>query len=137
MKESEFTLNLINLVRDHMVSAARNIVNSIIPRCRTSLLIDVECTEHVDNVYVNTLVNDSGEYAYFRGEQVTGYILTATGLSVKTECDAVIDAGELYVDELHGIISNLEEIRDRLADGTFTLDGNVLIPEYDEKDPRL
>lgn len=133
MKESEFTLNLLNLVRDHMVSAARNIVNSIIPRCQTSLLIDVECTEHIDNVYVNTPVNNSGEYAYFRGEQVTGYILTATSLSVKTECDAVIDVGELYLDELHGMISNLEEIRDRLADGTFTLDGNVLVPEYDEE----
>lgn len=137
MKESEFSLKLINLVRDHMVSAARDIVKSIVPSGQTSLLIDVERTEHIDNAYINTLVNDSGEYAYFRGEQVTGYILTAAGLSVKTECDAVIDAGELYVNELHGMISNLEEIRDRLADGTFTLDVNVLIPKYNEKDPRL
>lgn len=133
MKESEFTLNLLNLVKDHMVSAARNIIKSIVPSGQTSLLIDVECTEFVDNAYVNTLVNDSGEYAYFRGEQVAGYILTDTRLSVKTECDAVIDAGELYVDELHGIISNLEQIRDRLTDGTFTLDGNVLVLEYSEE----
>ncbi len=134
MKESEFTLNLINLVRDHMVSAARNIVKSIVPRGQTSLLIDVECTEHIDNVYVNVPVNDSGEYAYFRGEQVAGYILTDDGLSVKTECDAVVDVGELYVDELHGVISNLEEIRDRLNDGTFTLDGNVLVPEWNDEE---
>jgi len=133
MKESEFTLNLLNLVKDHMVSAAKNIIKSIVPSGQTSLLIDVECTEFVDNAYINTLVNDSGEYAYFRGEQVAGYILTDTGLSVKTECDAVIDAGELYVDELHGIISNLEDIRDRLTDGTFTLDGNVLVPESNEE----
>ena len=133
MKESEFSLKLINLVRGHMVSAARDIVKNIVPSGQTSLLIDVECTEHIDNVYVNTPVNDSGEYAYFRGEQVTGYILTADGLSVKTECDAVIDAGELYVDELHGVISNLEDIRDRMNDGTFTLDGNVLVPEYDKE----
>lgn len=133
MKESEFTLNLLNLVRDHMVSAAKNIVKSLVPSGQTSLLIDVECTEYIDNVYVNTLVNDSGEYAYFRGEQVAGYILTDDGFSVKTECDTVIDVGELYLDELHGMISNLEEIRDRLADGTFTLDGNVLVPEYDEE----
>ena len=133
MKEFEFSLKLINLVRDHMISAARDIVKSIVPSGQTSLLIDVECTEYIDNVYVNTPVNDSGEYAYFRGEQVAGYILTAAGLSVKTECDAVIDTGELYVDEIHGIISNLEEIRDRMNDGTFTLDGNVLVPEYDEE----
>ncbi len=47
---------------------------------------------------------------------------------------ASIDAGELYVDELHGVISNLEEIRDRLADGTFTLDGNVLVPEWNDEE---
>lgn len=133
MKESEFSLKLINLVRDHMVSAARNIVKGIVPHNQTSLLIDVECGEIINTVYVITPVNDSGKYAYLCGEQVTGYILTNARLSVKTDCDAVIDAGELSVDEIHGVISNLEEIRDRLADGTFTLDGNVLVPESNEE----
>lgn len=132
MKESEFTLNLINLVRDHMVSATKDIVKSIVPSGQTSLLIDVECTEHIDNAYVNTLVNDSGEYAYFRGEQVAGYILTNTGLSVKTECDAIIGASELSIDELHGVISNLEEIRDRLAEGVLVIDKGVLLPKWND-----
>lgn len=123
-------LNLRKAIREKLDSILA-IVKGASFEVETETLWDVM----QESAYVSVIVNDSGEYTYLRNEKVTGLrritkeerdVIPENAVSVITETGTIIDTDELDTDQLVDVDSLANEVLQRLRNGDFTHDANIV-----------
>lgn len=135
MNRFEYKDKIVNLeekMRKDCFRLMKEIVSVIGPN-RFEVETDYLYDTMSESAYLMFCINDSGEYAYYRSEKVTGASLT-NDLCIKTETGMSCNIKDIEGTELLNVLAFLEELSEDVSNGQLKYEDGVLCEPCDVDD---